>query len=169
MLLWILLNAASKNKTNIMAEFILRNKKANPRVDLTPMVDLGFLLITFFIITTAMRKPTAMKFDTPLDGEDATTAESKTLTLVLSGKNQIFYYQGVDSLHQKSCSYDDANGVRKIIIQKLLDVEKRFGKKSETVILIKPTAQSCYKNIVDVMDEMLINNVKRYMIINAKE
>ena len=84
-----------------MAEIISRkngSKKTAPYVDLTPMVDLGFLLITFFIVTTAMCKPTAMKFDTPIDGKESHTAESKTLTLVLSNNNKVYYYQGSDSL-----------------------------------------------------------------------
>ena len=153
-----------------MAEIISRkkgSKKQSPRVDLTPMVDLGFLLITFFIVTTSMKKPVAMKFNTPLEGTNATTAESKTLTLILSNNNKVYYYQGTDSLHTNSCSYDVANGLRKVIGEKQLRVEKQFGTKAETVILIKPTAQSNYKNMVDAIDEMLINDVKRYMIVNA--
>lgn len=153
-----------------MAEIISRkkgSKKIIPRVDLTPMVDLGFLLITFFIVTTSMKKPTAMKFDTPVEGANATSAASKTLTLILVNSNKIYYYQGTDSLHLNNCTYDAVNGLRKVINQKQLQVEKHFGNKTETVILIKPTHQCSYKNMVDASNEMLINNVKRYMIINA--
>lgn len=153
-----------------MAEIILRkkgSKKAMPRVDLTPMVDLGFLLITFFIITTSMRKPQAMSYNTPANGSPTTIAESKTLNLVLIGQNRIMYYQGNDSLQIQTCNYHPANGLRKIIEAKQIQVEKLFGKKAETLILIKPTTKSTYKNIVETMDEMLINNVKHYMVVNA--
>jgi len=153
-----------------MAEIISRkkdSKKAVPRVDLTPMVDLGFLLITFFIVTTSMREPQTMKYNTPADGTPSEISQSKTLTLVLGNNDKIFYYQGNDSLHYYSCGYDATNGLRKVINIMQFKVEKQFGKKSETVVLIKPTIQSNYKNIVTTMDEMLINNVTHYMVVNA--
>ena len=151
-----------------MAEIISRNKKGSrkpmPRVDLTPMVDLGFLLITFFIITTSMIQPNAMKYNVPIDGDATTSAESKTLTLVLSNHNKIFYYHGNDSLNVHSTTFINVRG---IIAEKQTQVEKAFGDESETMILIKPTTLSRYKNIVDALDEMIINNVKRYMVVKA--
>jgi biopolymer transport protein ExbD len=152
-----------------MAEIISRNKghkKPMPRVDLTPMVDLGFLLITFFIVTTSMTKPVALALNNPADGTSE-AAESKTLTLVLVNNDKIVYYYGNDSLHCNTCNYASTKGLRDVITQKQLLVEKKFGKKSETIILIKPSTQSNYKNIVSTLDEMLICNITRYMILNT--
>ncbi len=165
-------NHCISTKTTFMAEIISRkkgSKKAAPRVDLTPMVDLGFLLITFFIVTTSMTEPQAMKYNTPADGLPSETPQSKTLTLVLADNNKVFYYQGNDSLHYNSCGYDVVNGLREVIASMQIKVKKQSGKRSETVVLIKPTAQSNYKNIVTTIDEMLINNVTHYMVINASE
>ncbi len=153
-----------------MAEIISRNRRGGskpmPRVDLTPMVDLGFLLITFFIITTSMTHPTQMTCNLPADGEPSKSAESKTLTLVLTDKNKIFYYHGSDSLHSNICSYYN-NDLRNLILKKQQRVYKQFSNKDETVILIKPTRKANYKNVVDVLDEMTINGVKRFMLVKA--
>jgi len=153
-----------------MAEIISRKKggkKIMPRVDLTPMVDLGFLLITFFIVTTSMTKPSAIDFKSPANGTANTTAESKTLNLVLADNNEVHYYLGNDSLHYQTCNYGTENNLRKVIIQHQLLVEKKFGNKLETVVLIKPTQLSNYKNIVATLDEMLICKVSRYMLVNT--
>ena len=153
-----------------MAEIISRKKgniKTIPKVDLTPMVDLGFLLITFFIITTSMTTPNVLDLKNTANGNKNTTAESKTLSLILSNKNLVYYYFGNDSAHYKICNYSSENGLRKIITQHQQLVEKKFGNKAETVILIKPTLFSNYNNIVAVLDEMLICNIKKYLLVDA--
>ncbi len=155
-----------------MAEIISRNrkgKKAAPRVDLTPMVDLGFLLITFFIVSTSMTKPVAMPINIPANGNDAKAANSKTLNIIISGNNKVYYYNGIDSLHYGVCSFSNDYSLRDVIINKQATVAKRFGDRKETLVLIKPTSASNYKNVVDALDEMLINDVTRYMVINASQ
>src|SRR4051812_15397389 len=82
-------------------------KKLSTRVDLTPMVDLGFLLITFFIFTTSLAQPVAMNLAMPDDKPDLeplTTSEKKTLTLILADNNRIFYYDGVFEGHLSKTS-----------------------------------------------------------------
>ena len=145
----------------------IRSKKLSTRVDLTPMVDLGFLLITFFIFTTTMNEPNACKLVVP-DDRDLTqpvnkVAENKTISLILEGNDRICYYQGLNKDHWQLTNYS-ATGLRSVIQQKLAEVKLRFGKSSETVVLIKPTSEASYKNIVNILDEMLINDVKKYVL-----
>jgi biopolymer transport protein ExbD len=77
---------------------VKKGKKMSIRGDLTPMGDLGFLLITFFIFTTIMSQPTAMKLFLPKDAdkpdEQNKIKESGALTILLGGDNTVFYYEG---------------------------------------------------------------------------
>ena len=141
-------------------------KKQMPKVDLTPMVDLGFLLITFFVFTTTMTEGHVMKLNTPKNGPPVQTGERKTLNLILGADDKLLYYEGNDSLQVRTADYS-ATGLRRVITEKKQQVRKDFGYDSLAVFLIKPTNYSSYKNLVDVMDEMLISDVSTYMIADA--
>lgn len=147
----------------------IRSKKLSTRVDLTPMVDLGFLLITFFIFTTTMHESKGLSLVVPDEKpakEPTTTAEGKTISLILKGGDTISYYQGLDKDRVQSTNYSAA-GLRAVIREKLEAVQRRYGNSAETVILIKPTTEANYRNIVAVLDEMLINNIKKYVLMEA--
>lgn len=140
-------------------------KKLSTRVDLTPMVDLGFLLITFFIFTTSMSEPKSMKLRLPADTptDPSVTIESKTLNILPAGYDKVYYYSGNDLAHMQVTGYGN-NGIRTIIDNARKRVASRFGNAKELVILIKPLTASTYNNVATLLDEMLINDVSRYMI-----
>ena len=148
----------------------LVQKRLSTRVDLTPMVDLGFLLITFFIFTTTLMQPSVMKLNLPEEaGEDnMPVAESKTLNLVLCKNNMVGYYMGADANRMQFTNYSPA-GLRSEIEKAQNKIALRFGDKLQLFTVIKPTSESSYKNVVDVLDEMLINNVTRYVLTEADE
>ncbi|MES2332061.1 MAG: biopolymer transporter ExbD [Bacteroidota bacterium] len=144
----------------------IRSKKLSTRIDLTPMVDLGFLLITFFIFTTTMHESKGMSIVVPDDKpttEPNTAGEAKTISLILQNDDVIHYYHGLDQKGSQSTNYSVA-GLRAVIQQKIREVKERFGSKADAIILIKPTDGASYRNIVAVMDEMLINDVKKYVL-----
>jgi biopolymer transport protein ExbD len=144
---------------------VKKAKKLSTRVDLTPMVDLGFLLITFFIFTTTMSQPTAMRLFLPKDTEKPEDQNkvkaSGALSLILAKDNSIFYYEGElapDGSNFKSSNFKE---IRDIIINK-----KKSTNPEDFVVVIKPTPEATYKNTVDILDEMTINEVKRYALVD---
>jgi len=146
-----------------------KTKKTSLRVDLTPMVDLGFLLIAFFVLTTTIAKPTSMKLAIPDDRgkrPPSEAPESKTLNILLGADNQTFIYDGT-ALNSIKNMGSDANALRTAIIQKKHDIRDAFGNDSGMVVLIKPTAAATYANLVNTFDEMLICNVKTYVLMDA--
>ena len=152
-------------------------RKMHPsiRIDMTPMVDLGFLLITFFIFTTTMSNPSVMKLFMPVDkGDSMALGKSKVLTVLLGQSNKVYAYEGKFDEAVKegkiiTTSYDEGDGIGNLIRQKqkqLQQTDKKEGRNG-LVFLIKPTAQSSYKNVIDALDETMINDVKKYMVLDA--
>lgn len=158
--------AEIQNQDKQRKQSVCRRKKLSTRVDLTPMVDLGFLLITFFIFTTTMNEAKAMKLIVPDDSPTINpniAQESKTISLILGADDRIQYYQGRDIGDSKFTIYA-ASGLRAVISQKMQEVQRKFGPNDAPIVIIKPTAASSYKNLVDVLDEMLICNIKKYVL-----
>ena len=148
-----------------------KTKKASLRVDLTPMVDLGFLLISFFVFTTTLAKPTAMHLTIPDDiniKEPSEAPLSKTLNILLCANNNIFYYEG-ESLNQIKNIGIKPSDLRNVIINKKIKLKNYFGSDRGLIVLIKPTKDATYSNIVNAIDEMLINNVKTYVLMDASD
>lgn len=161
----------------------IRSKKMSTRVDLTPMVDLGFLLITFFMLTTTLAKPQVMALAMP-DKEPADPAEiaqSKVLTLLLGADDKVYWYEGIDDARLDSTDYS-AEGLRQVVLEKMSRVQTKHGlenyrdlktqalkKGSHLNVLIKPTLDSRFQNLVDALDEMAVCRVRYYMVLNISE
>ena len=151
---------------------VRRSKKLSTKVDLTPMVDLGFLLITFFIFTTAMSRPTAMKIYLPKEGGEMPTGQSTALTVIPIANNKIFYYHGglADALKNNLSgitSFSVGNGIGEIIRQKEIALNHNPKHTAEDLMLIiKPSAEASYKNVVAALDEVLINRLKHYAFVD---
>jgi biopolymer transport protein ExbD len=147
---------------------VKKAKKASTRVDLTPMVDLGFLLITFFIFTTTMSQATAMKLNLPKDTdkpeEQNKAKESGALTLLLGRNNNVYYYEGTLDPSASNFKSSTMKQIRDIIINK-----KRSTPKDDLVIVIKAGDESTYKDVVDILDEMTINDIMRYALVDISE
>lgn len=158
----------------------VRTKKMSTRVDLTAMVDLGFLLITFFMLATTMNKPKTMEVNKPAkeDKEDKKEEPpikmSKTATLMLGARNRCYTYVSPDAIDANTEITMDSvdyspTGLRKFIQRRQKEVQEQWGDKDQLFVMIKPLPGSNVKNIVDVLDEMTINDVKRYAILEAND
>lgn len=137
----------------------VRTKKANTKVDLTAMVDLAFLLITFFMLTTSLSKPIAMDIAKP-DKEDNEVRNelraSQTMTILLGAKDKVAWYMG-EAKDAKPVIESFAE-VRRSLLKNKEDVKKNTGR--QIVIVVKPTDGATYKNFVDIMDELNIAAIK---------
>ncbi len=163
---------------------VQKGKKLSTRIDLTPMVDLGFLLITFFMYTTTLAKPKTMEinmpYKDPLDKvEPNKIKESVALTILLSKNHRVYYYEGMASDPTKPpdlkvTNFAQKGGIRDEIIakKKMVDDMKRaggLGPKDEMTVLIKPDTSSAYGDMVNILDEMNISDIKVYAIIDISD
>lgn len=152
----------------------VRSKKQNTRVDMTPMVDLGFLLITFFMFTTTFSKPNVMDLGLPAkpkpDAPKPPPTEiklSNSISILLGKNNRVFWHQqDASSLNDQNLSETtlDREGIRKVIQQ----AKSRAVDQSKFTVIIKPTDDAVYKNFVDILDEMAITKSEQYGVTDLK-
>ncbi|HLK26961.1 MAG TPA: biopolymer transporter ExbD [Puia sp.] len=151
------------------------HKKNSTKVDLTPMVDLGFLLITFFMVTTAWTKPHVTNLFLPANGVSTTIGDSAVLTVLQGKDNKIFYYNGTLDGSLKTGSFGITNysvkdGIGEILRQKQLLMDKiHKGGRKDLMVLIKPSDDAKYENLVSLLDEMVINKVSRFALVDIDE
>lgn len=134
---------------------VKKSKKLSTRVDLTPMVDLGFLLLTFFVFTTTMSQSTAMNMNEPKDDPNAQmkVKNSGAMTILLGKGNQVYYYYGQLMAETISEDFKSTNfaGIRKLILEK-----KKATPIDDLMYIIKSDEKSTFKNAIDILDEMTI-------------
>ena len=175
---------------------VKKAKKLSTRVDMTPMVDLGFLLITFFIFTATMKSPTTMDLKMPKESDqkdETKIKQSGALTILLGKDNGVYYYEGELAPDGSNFQRSDFVKIRQIIINKKQDVIKHYTPEpkdeeikqkakdhgdpnwqnaaldKDFVVVIKADADATYKNTVDMLDEMTINAVKRFAMVKITD
>jgi len=167
----------------------VRSKKMSTRVDLTPMVDLAFLLISFFMLTTTLNKPKAMELNMPkktnIEEDKQDVGECQVMNILLDTLDQVWYYDGLKVAGLQKTTFAGDGGIRKEILRKLAVVPNECppGKKwvdanknkvkdegevvmgpRDAIVLIKMMKGARYKNMVDILDEMDITGCKVYAI-----
>jgi len=167
-----------------MAAMEIKGGKGAPRVDLTPMVDLGFLLITFFMFTTTMSKPTAMQIQMPYKEPDmdpsksSLVKESTAMTILLSKDHRIYYYYGMGSDPKKppelkATNFKNIDGIRDAIIAKKKEIQAMIDQGGSALdatdkltVMIKPMDNSSTEDLINILDEMSINAVPVYAVVD---
>ena len=177
----------NQGETRMRRGFAKRNSSLSLRIDMTPMVDLGFLLITFFIFTSTMNEPNTMNLFMPKsEGSETLIPDSGAFTIIIDKDNKLFYYEG------NSANPDIASAslmdLRKALINKKKEVIANYKPdaaceakalanhlplsdcyQKKLNVLIKPTPGADYKTIVAVLDEMTINKIARYVLADPDE
>jgi biopolymer transport protein ExbD len=150
-----------------------RQKKKSTKIDMTAMVDVAFLLLTFFILTTTMVEHKAMNFNLPVD-DGKNVAQSKVLTLILGADDKVHYYAGLPESGIHTTTYA-STGIRRVISDHLNKFANRCDEvddKSDCwdpIVVIKPNKSCRYANMVDAMDEMAILKVPKYAMGKVEE
>lgn len=159
----------------------VRSKKSNPGVDLTAMVDLAFLLITFFMLTTSLAKKQAMEVampdktpeDDPIQNTDP-IPEKRMMTILIGKNNKILWYMG--KFDEPTVPPQEAafgkDGIRKDLLKNVklgIEYAKRERNynpedKQGLVVNIKASDAATFKNVVDILDEMAITKPQLYAI-----
>ena len=155
-----------------------RAKKMSTKIDMTPMVDLAFLLLTFFMLTTTFAKPNVMELTMPVkkdkDTEDTKIKASQAMSIIMGKDNKVYYYLGLNTPNDPSVSKPVVNvtnfsaaGIRQVV----LDRQRQAGGAIDRlpIILISTTEDAKYRNMVDILDEMNITNQKKYALVKLNK
>jgi biopolymer transport protein ExbD len=157
-----------------------RGKKLSTRVDMTPMCDVGFLLITFFMLTTTLQRAKTMNLFLPHDVKDEEqqnkVKESQALTILMDKDNNLYYYSGIGNEAAKDpanniikTTYNLKGGIGDVISDKWKSVIQNSAGRDSIVVIIKPTKEASYENVVSILDDMNIYEVKKYALVPASE
>ncbi len=147
-----------------------RAKKMSTRIDMTPMVDLAFLLLTFFMLTTTFARPYTMDLVMPVKADTQTpVAMSKAMTVILGKGHRVHYFFGLNAPNDKTVAVPEvhtttfaASGIRRALLA-------RRQQQPDLVVLIKPGADSKYQDMVDILDEMSITSQKKYALVKITQ
>ena len=151
----------------------IRSKKANSKVDLTAMVDLAFLLITFFILTTSLSKPRAMDLSLPDPiGKSMPVDENRTMTILVGDDNKTKCFMGNQAETSKEIILGTHDLRQELAVRKkevLAYSTAKGNPEKGLIVLIKPDKDSNYGNLVDILDEMAISEVPSYAIVDIEK
>lgn len=138
--------------------------KLSPRVDLTAMVDLAFLLITFFMLATTLSKPHAMAVVMPVGDAEGPVPASRTMTLCLGKNDQVLWFLGMPDhpLTKPTIVNYSKTGLRAAIFNTNKKIMAAYGK--PVIVIVKASERSLYSNLVSTLDELDIASVPSYAI-----
>lgn len=135
-----------------------KKRRIGIKIDNTPMVDIAFLLLTFFMLTTTMNKPQTMEINLPPSNDvNVEVAQSNLFTIRVKEDGTIYWNIGVDD--PQRIEFKD---LRNLMIQKNQENPR-------LITLIKIDRKSKYTMMVDIMDELNVANVTRFSIAPMRE
>ncbi|PUV21088.1 MULTISPECIES: ExbD/TolR family protein [Sphingobacterium] len=161
--------AELNQKTRESGKKKIRSRKMAPKVDLTAMVDLAFLLITFFMLTTTLNKPAAMDIAMPDKTKDDVDSpvfidENRTATLIL-GDGKFMWYHG--DFKKPIASSEKPADIEKTLAQVVAQLKGKISTMPNTkdmIVLIKPSKEARTKDVIRTIDELKHQNISRYVI-----
>lgn len=142
-----------------------RQKKDNIDVDMNPMVDLAFLLLTFFMLATTFSKPQVMELVMPVQSENEEETQavkaSQAITVILGPEDELFWYQGDVPENLSRVKIEGEN------VANLLTTLKQ--EVPSMILLLKPMDVSRYENLIDLLDDIQEIGIERYALTEITE
>ncbi|ACF14780.1 Biopolymer transport protein ExbD/TolR [Chloroherpeton thalassium ATCC 35110] len=140
-----------------------KTRRVGFKLDMTPMVDVAFLLLTFFMLTTTFNKPNTMEINVPPENMEVEVAESNVMTLRVVENDSVFWNIANDA--PTSVNLYDKGGKGEALsqaFQKVLESENE--KNNNLVVVIKLDKKAKYRNLVDVIDELNLMKIDRFSL-----
>jgi biopolymer transport protein ExbD len=135
-----------------------KGRRLGIRIDMTPLVDVAFLLLTFFMFTTSMSRPQTMEINLPPNKDiKVETAESNTLTVAVADKGQLYWRVGIESFKKV-----DLDELRRIL-------RDQSAQKPKLVTLLKIDRMAKYDTMVNLIDELNLSNITRFSLVSLTE
>ena len=132
-------------------------RRVSVRIDMTPMVDIAFLLLIFFMVTTVFRAPQAMEVNLPPKDAKVEVPESNVMILYVTGDGRFLYRMATGPL----------------VASAMKDLGQLFTENAklnpELIVLVKVQRTAKYETMVDVMDELEIANMSRFSLVAMTE
>jgi biopolymer transport protein ExbD len=130
-----------------------KGRRLGIRIDMTPLVDVAFLLLTFFMFTTSMSRPQTMEINLPPDKDvKVEVAESNLMTLRVNDRAEVFWSMGIES--------------PKRIDQKDLRVflRDRLAGNPKLIVVLKIDRAGKYSTMVNLIDELNLSQITRFSL-----
>lgn len=138
-----------------------KKQRVGVHIDMTPMVDIAFLLLIFFMATTVFRAPQTMELNIPPDKDDVVKiAESNVLIIRMVDDGRVYWNIGRD-MTPELFEFDD---IQTFIKEKEVENAEDHDGDSKLVTLIKIARTSPYAQLVNVMDELQLGAIDRFSI-----
>jgi biopolymer transport protein ExbD len=127
-------------------------RRVGIRIDMTPLVDIAFLLLTFFMLTTSMSRPQTMEINLPPEDVSVEVAESNLLTIFISQKGEIFWRMKLDAPEKI-----EFGGLRAFL-------RERLESNSKLITLVKVDREGKYSMMVNIIDELNLSSITRFSL-----
>jgi biopolymer transport protein ExbD len=137
-----------------------KKKRAGVRIDMTPMVDVAMLLLTFFMLTTVFNKPQTMELNLPPDSKIVVeVAASTLLTVRVAPDMKIYWNMGNEPTALKKVAFKE---LRPLLAERLRSIPK-------LITLVQIDREAKYIDMVDIIDELNLANITKFSIAPLKE
>jgi biopolymer transport protein ExbD len=136
-----------------------KKKRAGVRIDMTPMVDVAMLLLTFFMMTTVFSKPQTMELNLPPDEGKVEVPATKLLTVRIMPNMSIYWSMGNEPTVIKKVTFKE---LRPLLVERLSSIP-------QLITLVQIDRDAKYNDMVDIMDELNLANITKFSFAPLKD